>query len=174
MDRPLVLAGTVFVAVLVGYGIASTASARTAGSQGLRSLAGARASPVRGPQDDRDLLAWDGLAAYAYEPGLRNLPESLKALDGKTVTMRGFLAALYEYDDIHEFVLVRNPASCCFGPPATFTEQVLVRLSTKDGLPHTSERVEVTGVMRVHEVSEQDYVVWIYEIQGGRARILGH
>src|SRR5882672_484680 len=102
----MVLSGTVLVLVLVGYGIVSTASARTVGPEQRRSGAGAlsREGAAAGQEElgGRELVPWESLTTYSYEPGLANLPAPLRALDGKTVTIRGYLTALYEQVDIHE------------------------------------------------------------------------
>jgi hypothetical protein len=134
------------------------------------SLADARkpAPPAEGE------LPWAVLETYDYAPGLAGLPPAVAALDGKRVTMRGFLMALTEWDDIHEFTLVKSHMSCCFGMIPGFSGQVLVKIKTVRGLPHTNEPIEVTGTFRVAEVKEEGFLLAIFSIVDAEARIVGY
>jgi hypothetical protein len=119
-------------------------------------------------------LPWAVLETYDYAPGLAGLPAAVAALDGKRVTMRGFLMALTEWDDIHEFTLVKSHMSCCFGMIPGFSGQVLVKIKTVRGLPHTNEPIEVTGTFRVAEVKEEGFLLAIFSIVDAEARIVGY
>jgi len=62
-------------------------------------------------------------------------------------------STLYEFDDIHTFVLVANHMSCCFGMPAGMTGQVYVaQKASERGLPNTNEPIErsATSTPRAH------------------------
>ena len=153
MDRALALLGSLFAAAVVALGVARTADSQVpaappAGPAAPPAPAAAppyaSGAPPAGvgdvlraygrpparmvvPEGSR-ALEWPALAAYEHRPGLEGLPDSIKALEGQTVTMRGFLMPLYEFDDIHEFVLVANHMSCCFGMPAGISGQVQVKM----------------------------------------------
>ena len=129
----------------------------------------AAAPAVAGPD-----LDWATLTAYEYQADLKSLPDAIKALEGKTVVMRGFLMPLYEFDDIHEFVLVPNHMSCCFGMPTGINGQVQVKLSSTRGLPNTNEPLEVKGTFHATETKEQGYLLSIWRLDGATARIVGY
>jgi hypothetical protein len=119
------------------------------------------------------MVRWERLKSYDYQPGLANLPEEIRALDGKTITMAGFLLPLYEFEDIHEFALVGNHWSCCFGQPPTLNGVVTVRLAASEpGLPNTAEPIRVVGTFRVKETKESGYVISIFEMDAKRVSIL--
>jgi hypothetical protein len=119
------------------------------------------------------MLRWERLKTYDYQPGLANLPEEIRALDGKTVTMAGFLLPLYEFEDIHEFALVGNHWSCCFGQPPTLNGVVTVKLAASaPGLPNTAEPIRVVGTFRAKETKESGYVISIFEIEATKVSIL--
>jgi len=139
----------------------------------LRGVGSALAARVTVPAGSRE-VDWATLTAYEYAPGLSALPDAVKALEGQVITMRGFLMPLYEYDDIHEFVLVPNHMLCCFGMPIGINGQVLVKLDMSRGLPNTNEPLEVTGTFRASETKEQGYVLSIYRMDGAKARIVGY
>jgi hypothetical protein len=126
------------------------------------------------PFPGSELLAWETLLGYEYQEGLEGLPEAVKALDGKRVTMAGFLLTLYEFDDIKDFSLVASHWSCCFGMPPGLNGWVHVTLAAgQAGLPNTAEPIKIAGTFRVREEQEAGYVVSIYGLEDAEARIIG-
>jgi hypothetical protein len=117
---------------------------------------------------------WETLAAYDYKPHLADLPEAIRALDGKRVVLRGFLMPLLEWDDIHEFCVVQTHASCCFGVPAGLSGMVYAKIDSERGLPNTNEPIEVSGTFRVGEKSEEGYVLAIFSIEKATGRVVGY
>lgn len=125
-------------------------------------------------EDGSVVLSWSTLKTYEYQDGLVGLPDALKALEGKKVTMAGFLLPLYEFDDIREFNLVASHWSCCFGVPPGINGWVQVTLSKQNrALENSTEPLQVTGTFRVREVKESGYVVAIYAIENAKAAVLG-
>lgn len=180
-DRALVIVGSALCAVGVGYGMRSSAAAA---EKTAPAFLGGGAGPVaRGgpgpkppdPAAKSDEIEWSVINGYEYVEGLKNLPAAVRALDGKTVVLRGFLTPLYEFDDIHEFVLVANHMSCCFGMPAGISGQVQVKMpADAKGLPNTSEPLRVEGTFRVVETKEQGYILSIFRIDDATVRIEGY
>lgn len=121
------------------------------------------------------LVPWDVLKSYEYQEGLKGLPPEIRALDGQRVTMAGFLLPLYEFEDIHEFALVGNHWSCCFGQPPSLSGVVSVVLrASEPGLPNTSEPLRIVGTFRAREVKEAGYVLSIYTIDDASASVVGY
>ena len=128
-------------------------------------------------EDGVSPLPWELLRSYVYEPGLENLPEAIRALDGKRVVMLGFLAPRYEVEDIRDFVLVASHWSCCYGVPPGLDGAVRVRLDPKqEGLPNTIKPIRVIGTLRVKEIREEESdIVWaIYSMDDAEAVILSY
>jgi len=124
--------------------------------------------------DGSQVVEWSALKAYEYQEGLAGMPESLQALDGKKVTMAGFLLPLYEFNDIREFNLVASHWSCCFGVPPGLSGWVHVKLAQgHKGLRNTTEPLKVTGTLSVKEHMEAGYVVSIYSLQDAQASVIG-
>lgn len=173
MDRLLVLLGSALVALAVASGVRGTASQAVAGNA-PRPLAGAPPSPPP-LSSEKGALAWDVLTAYEYKPGLSGLPDAIKALEGTTVVVRGFLLPIVEFDDIREFCLVPNHMSCCFGMPAGIQSMVHVTLRRGErGLPNTTEPLEVKGVFRAVETKDDGILLSIYRLDDATARIIGY
>ncbi len=122
-----------------------------------------------------DALTWELLRTYQYEPGLKNMPEDIRKLDGKKVVMIGFLMTVFEYDDIHEFHLVASHWSCCYGVPAGLDGAVRITLKKgEDGLPNTIKPLRVIGTLRIKEVKESGIVYAIYSIEDAQALIMDY
>ena len=118
-------------------------------------------------------VPWETLRAYEYNPGLEELPEEIKQLDGQKVAMLGFLWAIYDYDDIHKFGLVGSHWSCCYGIPPGLSDVVIVNLAEgHEGLSQTFNPVRVQGTLRIGEMKEGGFTVAIYEMVDAKAVVL--
>jgi hypothetical protein len=125
------------------------------------------------PDEGTEAVTWELLKSYTYQDGLANLADGIQAVDGKPVTMAGFLLPIYEFDQIKEFLLVGSHWSCCYGVPPSLEGVVHVRLgATEEGLPNTAEPLKVVGTFRAVERKQSGYVLSIYEIADARAQIL--
>src|SRR5437870_5946611 len=175
MDRLLIALGSAAVVLAIGFGVVHADSQPTGNApRGMVARGGPAAAAPRPATPASGLLEWATLNAYDYQQGMANLPDSLKALDGKTVTMRGFLLPLFEFDDIKEFILVANHMSCCFGIPAGMNGQVYVKVAGDRGLTNTNEPIEVRGTFHARERTEQGYILSIFEIVDATARVVGY
>ncbi len=183
MERILVALATLSVGASLATGAVKAAApppAKPAVTPTAKGLPAGFVSPLLNapavkvvPQGTTE-VTWPTLKAYEYQPGMKDLPDAVRALHGKKVVIRGFLMPLTEWDDIHEFSLVGSHMSCCFGVPPGFSGQVLVRIASARGLPNTNEPLEVTGTFQAKEIEEQGYVLAIYSITDAEARIVGY
>lgn len=120
-------------------------------------------------------LTWELLRTYEYQPGMKDLPESIKRLDGKKVVMIGFLMTVFEFDDIHEFHLVASHWSCCYGVPPGLDGAIHVQLAEgEDGLPNTVKPLRVIGTLHVGEIKESEIVYAIYSLEDAEALIMDY
>jgi hypothetical protein len=192
----LLVAGSLGLGAMLGYGIAATRVPGTlsppwrtafgpaggAGAdaglpglpRGLRVDAnGMLVVPDLKPEPGSTLLEWDTLLAFQYQPatGLKNLPETLRALEGKRVTLVGFLMPLYEFTDIRQFALVGSHWSCCFGRPAGLNGTFNVTLAAdQKSLENTLEPLRVVGTFRAKEVRESGYLLSIFSLDDAQVR----
>ncbi len=92
----------------------------------------------------------------AYEPAM--LTDSIQALDGKKVKLRGFIlpSTLFSETNINEFVLVRDNQQCCFGPGAALFDCVVVNLVGGVTTDFTTRPVTVTGTFKLKEYKYPD------------------
>jgi hypothetical protein len=125
------------------------------------------------PEPGSVLLDWDTLQSFAYrrETGFTNLPDALKALDGKRVTMIGFLMPLYSFTDIRQFAFVGSHWSCCYGRPAGLNGTLNVTLADdQKSLEQTLEPLRVVGTFRAREEKEAGFLLSIFSLDDARVR----
>jgi hypothetical protein len=125
------------------------------------------------PEPGSVLLDWDVLLAFEYQKatGLTTLPETIRALEGKRVTMVGFMMPLYEFTDIRQFAFVGSHWSCCFGRPAGLNGTLNVTLAADaKSLEHTLEPLRVVGTFHAREVKESGFLLSIFSLDDARVR----
>jgi|GEM_PF-1611073 len=70
--------------------------------------------------------------AEADENPILEFPEELRKLDGKRVTIPGFLAPYMDPDNMTKLLLIKAPVGCFFCNPPQQNGVVLVRLAAKE------------------------------------------
>lgn len=70
-------------------------------------------------------------------------PQEVKALNGRTVTLSGFMLPLDATDQSHHFLLLRYTPVCFFCPPGAPNE--VVEVVTRNGVEITDRMLTVTG-----------------------------
>ncbi|MBL9087468.1 MAG: DUF3299 domain-containing protein [Planctomycetia bacterium] len=174
MDRIFVLVASLLVTVGLTTAFVHAADAQAPSKPGAAGFGNVVFAGKPAPLG-KDAVDWAVLTAYEYEPGLASLPDPIKALEGKAIVLRGFLLPIAEFDDIHEFCVVPNHMSCCFGMPAGINGQVQVTLRKNErGLPNTSEPIEVRGTFRAIETKDQGILLSIFRLDDATAKVVGY
>jgi hypothetical protein len=100
------------------------------------------------------------------------LPETIKALKGKAVVIRGFMLAggVFQQTGITQFVLVRDNLECCFGPGAYIYHNVQIEMNPGKTADFSSRPVTVEGTfdLRPFRIGEKCYS--IYHITADRVK----
>jgi len=101
---------------------------------------------------------------------LPSLPEEVESLDGRWVTLAGYLLVPGAVPDAREFVVARDPwDGCCMGKPPTIFDSVLVRLDEGDSIrPPYPPLVTVSGRLRVAPKKAQGLVASLYHLEEAR------
>lgn len=112
-----------------------------------------------------DDLRFDIEAGDPFERSM--LTESIEALDGKPVRIRGFILPTPQKRGIKQFVLVRDNQECCFGPGAALFDCILVEMDEGQTAEFTIRPVAVTGQFGIQEfVGPDGKHLAIYHIAG--------
>lgn len=96
---------------------------------------------------------------------LKHLPKSVLDLDGKRVTLCGFMLPTKVHRRmVTEFMLMRTQGSCCFGIPPELNEVVEVR-NLREPVPILMDTpVRVVGRLHVKDRWEGTFLFSIYQL----------
>lgn len=98
------------------------------------------------------------------------LPESIEAMDGKDIRIRGFIFPTWQKRGIKQFVLVRDNQECCFGPGAALFDCILVDMNQGQSAEYTIRPVAVKGKFEIEEVVIDGKHWAIYHIAGDEVK----
>jgi hypothetical protein len=117
-------------------------------------------------------ISWLTLGAFSYKEGME-LPEAVTRLHNRKVAIVGYMVALEEVEDIHEFLLVESLWSCCFGSIPEIHQVILVRVGGRRGVDLITAPLFVTGILEVGEEVEDGFVTSVYRLRADRVEELG-
>ena len=104
-------------------------------------------------------------AAEASLKTLAQIPDGIKALNEKEVSVRGFMLPLnFRGGLATDFLILRNQSLCCYGIRPKITEWINVRMIGKGVKPIMDEPVTVCGTLHVGDVRERGSLVGIYRL----------
>ncbi len=105
-----------------------------------------------------------------YNMGARVIPADVKALDGKQVTIIGYMVPFDSVDKIDRFVLLQAPFMGCFHvPPPQPNESILVK-TRQSNVSVTNDPVQITGTLKIEESYVEGYLVSLYTMNGATIR----
>jgi len=97
----------------------------------------------------------------------KQIPASIKALDGKKVMIKGFLVPIKDVEGLStEFLIVRDQPTCCYSGMTAITEFVSVKVQGKGVATILDQPVTVQGTLHVGAVLESGYVLGVYTMDG--------
>ena len=104
-------------------------------------------------------------AAAALGKTLAQIPDWIKALNDKEVSVRGYMLPMNFHQGLAtDFLILRNQSMCCYGIPPKINEWVSVRMIGKGVKPIMDEPVTVCGIFHVGDVRERGELVGIYRL----------
>lgn len=126
-------------------------------------------------------LGFDRLGAFnfiapAFDPaadpktppptGEEQIPAEVKAWSGRKATVTGYMLPTRMADGlVTEFLLVKDPAMCCYGVVPNMNEWVVVRMP-KGVRPLMDVPVSFHGELKVGAMFENGYMTGIYLLEG--------
>ena len=122
----------------------------------------------QGTKDAPYRVTWEQLvsAELTYQPrlGRKVIPDRLKMLDGKWVTIAGYVAFPIMAQSQDEMLVMLNQwDGCCIGVPPTPYDAIEVKLkAAAKGDQRLRVTGEVTGILRVDPYLVKDWLVSLY------------
>lgn len=102
-------------------------------------------------------LDWDLLAQGDWARDSQPvMPESLRALDEKPVTLKGFALPLHDAGEADTLFLAKYPRGCYFCNPPGIAEIVIVKVADRKKVPLLNRPVCVYGTFQAATGSDDD------------------
>ncbi|HWA28269.1 MAG TPA: DUF3299 domain-containing protein [Lacunisphaera sp.] len=147
-------------------------------------VAATRPAPLKSRQSVDGYLpvSFEDLASFAIAdppltqqptPGAMTLvPPDLRELDGRTVSLDGFmLPTRLEKGLVKEFLFLRNQSMCCYGVSPALNEWVIVKMKGGGVEAHQDVPTKLYGKLHVGEIYEGGMLFGIYEIEGDKLAV---
>ncbi|QDV55183.1 DUF3299 domain-containing protein [Rosistilla oblonga] len=126
-----------------------------------------RMPPKRKGEISFDTILFEMDKEADYDPSM--VTPEIKALQGKEVTIRGFIlpASVFQQVGIKQFVLVRDNQECCFGPGAALYDCIMVKMTGDNSANFSTRPVAVKGKFQLtdkYKYPDGKYLA-IYEME---------
>lgn len=121
------------------------------------------------PRAGHERVAWQRLTSFSHAAG-DAIPADVGGLDGREVTVVGYVLAGEAQAALTEFLLVESSWTCCFGPPPAVTHVVVVEMA--EGVTPPREPnipVALHGRISVGEEREDGHVTSLYRMTATEA-----
>jgi hypothetical protein len=133
--------------------------------------------PLASKSDNADLpaisasginyLPWTVLADTVVERDFNpTFARYLQELDGKKVSLTGFIQPLNEDLDLHEFMLIEYPIGCWYCEMPELNSIVFVELPEGKTFTNTKTLVKVTGTLKLNKTDPENF---LYTLEGAKA-----
>lgn len=109
---------------------------------------------------------------YDQEHG-GNIPADVKALDGMTIRLHGFMVPLDQADRITQFALVPSLFSCCFGRPPQLQHTIEINCPPDKSVSYFPDEIVVQGTLSVKEEMNGDYIMSIFQVTATSIKPVG-
>ncbi|MBI1918247.1 MAG: DUF3299 domain-containing protein, partial [Planctomycetes bacterium] len=120
-------------------------------------LAGVALPPVRA--DGLNVLPWNVLATTTLDRQFRpTFPKYLRELEGKQVTLSGFMQPLGEGLDMGTFLLIEYPVGCWYCEAPDIVAMVLIEMPRGRTQRFGRDLVEVTGRLKLNSTDPEDFL----------------
>jgi hypothetical protein len=123
-----------------------------------------------------NLAAFDFAAPPADAPAapgsVKDIPENVRRLDGKRVSLNGYMLPLkMEKGLVKEFLLIRSPMMCCYGIMPAPNEWVVVKMNGPGTVAMMDTPLNFYGTLRVGEIYEDNMFTGIYRLDGEKVSV---
>jgi len=115
----------------------------------------------------------NALDPQAPTPRTNSIPAPIRAYDGRTVALTGYVLPVRSVGKkATELLLLRDSATCCFGASPQYNHFARVKMAPGEGLDMNDLRgvpVTIHGRLRVEERYEHGVFSGLYHLEGDRA-----
>jgi tetratricopeptide (TPR) repeat protein len=107
-------------------------------------------------------LLWAVLADTSLDRRYRpTFPAYLHKLDGREVSIQGFLQPLGEDVDLNSFLLIENPVGCWYCEMPEMTGMIQVQLPSDKQAAFTRKPIKITGKLKLNGIDPENFLYTI-------------
>ena len=100
-----------------------------------------------------------------------NIPADVKAMNGSTIRLRGYMIPMDQAENITQFALVPSLFSCCFGQPPQIQHTIVVNCPKGKSLAYCPDEIVVQGALAVQEKKDDGYIISIFELRADSVKV---
>ena len=93
------------------------------------------------------------------------IPDDVKALNGATIRLHGFMIPMDQAENISKFALVPSLFNCCLGQPPQIQHTIVVNCPKGKAVNYYPDEIIVQGKLSVDIVKDDGYIVSIFSIE---------
>lgn len=121
--------------------------------------------PVPKPGQVIDLAIKDlGNFDYDAENG-STIPDDVKALNGATIRLHGYMIPMDQAENISKFALVPSLFNCCYGQPPQIQHTIVVTCPKGKAVNYYPDEIIVEGKLTVQVVKDDGFIVGIFAVE---------
>ncbi len=111
-------------------------------------------------------MAIKDLGNFEYDPDNGSpIPDDVKALNGKTIRLRGYMIPMDQAENISKFALVPSLFNCCFGQPPQIQHTIVVTCPKGKAVNYYPDEIIVQGKLTVDVVKDDGFIVGIFALE---------
>lgn len=93
------------------------------------------------------------------------IPDDVKALNGCTIRLRGYMIPMDQAENISKFALVPSLFNCCFGQPPQIQHTIVVTCPKGKAVNYYPDEIIVQGKLTVDVVKDDGFIVGIFALE---------
>ncbi|HYO10156.1 MAG TPA: DUF3299 domain-containing protein [Tepidisphaeraceae bacterium] len=93
-----------------------------------------------------------------------NIPADVRALNGASVKVSGFMIPIDQAENITQFALVSSLFECCFGQPPQVQHTVVCKAPAGKAVGYFPDELVVEGKLKVQEKKDDGFIVSVFEL----------
>jgi hypothetical protein len=111
-------------------------------------------------------LAIKDLGNFEYDPENGSpIPDDVKALNGCTIKLRGYMIPMDQAENISKFALVPSLFNCCYGQPPQIQHTIVVTCPKGKAVNYYPDEIIVQGKLTVDVVKDDGFIVSIFAVE---------
>ncbi len=93
------------------------------------------------------------------------IPDDVKALNGCTVKLRGYMIPMDQAESISKFALVPSLFNCCYGQPPQIQHTIVVNCPKGKAVSYYPDEIIVQGKLSVEVQKDDGFIVGIFALE---------